>query len=237
MLSNWGLDFTYPKPVFLIQYLINTVTKNEDTVLDFFAGSGTTAHAVMDLNAEDGGDRKWICVQLPETTEEDSEAYKAGYKTIADISRERIRRAGEKIGKGDVGFKSYRLAPSSYRQWREITTEEDTETLLKQSKLFVEKPLVDHYDERAVIHEILLKEGFDLNAHIEDKTTRGDISYYRVRDPEIDQTIYISFTGKITQSAINDIGMEQNATFVCFDNALDDTTKVNVGRNINIKTI
>jgi adenine-specific DNA-methyltransferase len=89
--------FTFPKPVKLIQLLLNQVITNDEIVLDFFAGSGTTAHAVMDLNLADGGNRKYICVQLPELTDEKSEAYKAGYKTIADISKERIRRAGKKI--------------------------------------------------------------------------------------------------------------------------------------------
>lgn len=89
--------FDYPKPTKLIKHLITTSTKNDDVILDFFAGSGTTAHAVMDLNKEDGGNRKYISVQLPELCDEKSEAYKAGYETIAEISKERIRRAGKKI--------------------------------------------------------------------------------------------------------------------------------------------
>jgi adenine-specific DNA-methyltransferase len=89
--------FDYPKPVGLIKKCLQIATKNDDLILDFFAGSGTTAHAVMALNAEDGGDRKCISVQLPEPCDEKSEAYKAGYKTIADIAKERIRRAGQKI--------------------------------------------------------------------------------------------------------------------------------------------
>lgn len=89
--------FDYPKPVGLIKRTLELYTKENDLILDFFAGSGTTAHAVMDLNKEDDGNRKYICVQLPELTDEKSEAYKAGYKTIAEISKERIRRAGKKI--------------------------------------------------------------------------------------------------------------------------------------------
>lgn len=89
--------FTNPKPVQLIKMLLSYVTENEDLVMDFFSGSATTAHAVMQLNAEDGGHRKFIMVQLPEACDEKSEAYKAGYKTICDIGKERIRRAGQKI--------------------------------------------------------------------------------------------------------------------------------------------
>lgn len=92
-----GVYFDFPKPVELIKSLCELILKQNDTVLDFFAGSGTTAHAVMKQNAEDGGKRKFICVQLPEQIDEKSEAYKAGFKTIAEITKERIRRAGVKI--------------------------------------------------------------------------------------------------------------------------------------------
>jgi adenine-specific DNA-methyltransferase len=93
--------FSFPKPISLISYLIKVSTAIDKTgiILDFFAGSGTTAHAVMELNKEDGGNRKFILVQLPEPCDENSEAYKAGFKTIADICKERIRRAGKKIQK------------------------------------------------------------------------------------------------------------------------------------------
>ena len=93
-----GLPFDNPKPVYVAKKLISTLCKNEnDIILDFFSGSATTAHAVMQLNAEDGGHRKFIMVQLPEKCDEKSEAYKAGYKNICEIGKERIRRAGEKI--------------------------------------------------------------------------------------------------------------------------------------------
>ena len=96
--------FSFPKPSALINYLISTSTEKNDLVLDFFSGSATTAHAVMQLNAEDGGHRKFIMVQLPEETDEKSEAYKAGYKNICEIGKERIRKAGKKI-KGDCTAK------------------------------------------------------------------------------------------------------------------------------------
>ena len=92
-----GDYFGFPKDEFVLQELIELFTKDEDLILDFFAGSSTTAHAVMQLNAEDGGNRRFIMVQLPEVCNEKSEAARAGYKTIAEISKERIRRAGKKI--------------------------------------------------------------------------------------------------------------------------------------------
>ena len=96
-LFNDVILFNNPKPVDLIKYLLNTTVKDDYIVLDFFSGSATTAHAVMQLNAEDGGRRKFIMVQLPEKCEEGTEAAKAGYKNICEIGKERIRRAGEKI--------------------------------------------------------------------------------------------------------------------------------------------
>ena len=89
--------FDFPKPVGIIENFISQATKEDSIILDFFSGSATTAHAVMQLNAEDGGHRKFIMVQLPEKCDEQSEAYKAGYKNICEIGKERIRRAGDRI--------------------------------------------------------------------------------------------------------------------------------------------
>lgn len=115
-LFDGSLYFDFPKPTTYLQQLITIANTRDDAIiLDFFSGSATTAHAVMQLNAEDGGRRKWIMVQLPEVTDEKSEAYKAGYRTIPEISRERIRRAGDKIAgehpdaKVDYGFRALRI--------------------------------------------------------------------------------------------------------------------------------
>ena len=123
-----GKVFSYPKPTSLIKYLIAVSTDSDSTVLDFFSGSATTAHAVMKLNAEDGGHRRFIMVQLPENCDERSEAYKAGYKTICEIGKERIRRAGKQILEEmkskngelfaeepslDIGFRDFKLDSSN----------------------------------------------------------------------------------------------------------------------------
>ena len=116
------------KPIRLIKQLIGFVTDNDDIILDFFSGSATTAHATLQLNSEDGGNRKFIMVQLPEPTDEKSEAYKSGYKNICEIGKERIRRAGEKIKEEnkdkenienlDIGFKVFKLDTSNIRKWQ-----------------------------------------------------------------------------------------------------------------------
>ena len=113
--------FKYPKPVSIINYLISLLSDKDNIILDFFSGSATTAHAVMQLNAEDGGNRKFIMVQCPENEPgyEKSEAFKEGYKNICEIGKERIRRAGKKIiedtGKTnlDIGFRVFKIQRSS----------------------------------------------------------------------------------------------------------------------------
>ncbi len=224
--------FEYPKPVGLIERMIEISTSEKDVVLDFFAGSGTTAHAVMDLN-KDGRNMKWICVQLPEVIEKDSEAYKVGYKTIADIARERIKRAGKKIQKGDIGFKSYKLLSSNYRQWNTITDKDDEKEILKQSKLFLEKPLIDNFDEESVVYEILLKEGFDLNAKI--KQEKGELKPWVVE--EENKKVVITFAKSISKAQIDKLELSENDVLVCFDNAINDTIKINIINTLNIKTI
>lgn len=114
--------FSYPKPVELSKLLSKLASDKDSIILDFFSGSATTAHAVMQLNAEDGGNRKFIMVQISEETPEDSEARKAGYNTIPEIARERIRRAGKKIKEEsplttadlDTGFRVFRLDEGNY---------------------------------------------------------------------------------------------------------------------------
>ena len=187
-----GDFFDNPKPTKLLKRLESIMLKNDDIILDFFSGSATTAHAVMKLNSEDGGNRKFICVQLPEETDEKSEAYKAGYKNICEIGKERIRRAGEKIlGSGtsvppkddglfggtevplslDIGFKVLKLDSSNIKTW-----DSDFENL--------EANLLDAVDNiksdrtsQDLLYEILLKYGLDLTLPIEETSIRGKTVY------------------------------------------------------------
>lgn len=115
--------FSFPKSTTLLNYLLQIASDPSSLILDFFSGSATTAHAVMQLNAEDGGKRKYICVQLNEATPEDSEARKAGYASIPEIAKERIRRAGQKIKAEnptaqhlDIGFRVLCLADSNFNE-------------------------------------------------------------------------------------------------------------------------
>lgn len=168
--------FDYPKPTKLIKKLAELCTTNDDIILDFFSGSGTTAHAVAELNAEDGGNRKWICVQLPELTDEKSEAFKAGYRTIADIACERIRRASAKIRADhadkladrqtplDLGFRAYRVGDSNFKQWNELVADADE---IRQQALDAIDPLEPGATDDDLLVELLLKRGISPLAPIE----------------------------------------------------------------------
>ena len=175
----------------LIKYFINADISNDGITLDFFAGSATTAQAVLDLNKQDGGNRKFICVQLPEKCEEKSEAFKAGYKTIADIGKERIRRVIKKIkkeqagrldldgiiSKQDLGFKVFKLQQSNFKIWR--TGIKDEEQLVKQLQKHLE-PLDEHAKTENILYELLIKSGKPLTSKIIKKN-----GYFLVNDDEI----------------------------------------------------
>lgn len=156
-----NLPFDFAKAVDFIKYILSTSSKEDDIILDFFSGSATTAHAVMQLNAEDGGKRQFIMVQLPEVTDEKSEAFKAGYKNICEIGKERIRRAGAKIKEQnadvDVGFKVFKLDTSNLVKWDDTPVSE-TEVLRERFDSVV-KTLKFDRSELDVVYEVMLKLG------------------------------------------------------------------------------
>lgn len=191
-----GKFFDFPKPVGLIKTMVQIAASNKnDIILDFFSGSATTAHAVMQLNAEDGGNRKFICVQLPELCDEKSEAYKAGYKNICEIGKERIRRAGAKIlaemnennqqlelGEEekplpDVGFKVFKLDTSNLKTWDNTTvSEDDMQILLDRMNGMIHRVKSDRSD-MDMVCEIMLKLGVPLDCSIEKIAFNGKTAY------------------------------------------------------------
>lgn len=179
-----GGIFDNPKPTRLVKRALelSTGSSKGSIIVDFFAGSGTTAQAVTQLNAEDGGNRKWICVQLPEKCKPDTEAAKAGFVTIADIAKERIRRAGRKIREDnadkqlDTGFKVFKLDESNFKVW---DTQVDGVVQLEQQLLdFVDnvRPGAQNDD---LLYELILKSGLELNVAIEAKEAGGGM-YHRL---------------------------------------------------------
>lgn len=172
-----GAYFDHPKPVNLVKKILTISSEKDDIILDFFSGSATTAHAVMQLNAEDGGNRKFIMVQLPEKTDEKSEAYKAGYKNICEIGKERIRRAGDKIveetGKTDldIGFKVFKLDSSNVKHW------DPDFANLEQTLFDLQDNIKEDRTKEDLLYEILLKIGLPLTTPIEEIDYNGKTIY------------------------------------------------------------
>ena len=173
LLGSKGI-FDNPKPVEFLKILTQISTTRDEYILDFFSGSGTTAHAIMEYNSKKETNHKFIMVQLPETTDENSEAYKAGYMNICEIGKERIRRAGEKIKEEnkdkekianlDIGFKVLKLDTSNIRKWQ---TDYDN---LEQSILDYVDNYVDGRTDMDVVYEIMLKYGLDLTYPVDEFT-------------------------------------------------------------------
>ena len=195
-LSNLELDdiFNYAKPIYLMKKIISMIIEKNDTILDFFSGSATTAHAVMQLNSEDNGNRKYIMVQLPETTDEKSEAFKAGYKNIAEIGRERIRRAGEKIKQEieeynsnlklgeepkkvpDIGFKVFKVDDTNIKWY-------DMENFNEESQYSFDDPdsldFVLGSNDIDIVYEIMLRQNdIPLSERLEVLTDIGNRTYF-----------------------------------------------------------
>lgn len=186
-LFNGKSYFSYPKPISILKLLLNSQERtSNDIILDFFSGSASTAHAVLNLNKEDDGNRKFICVQMPEPTPMRSEAQKAGYETISQISQARIKKVIEKIkaeqeGKldfdkdnpQDLGFKSFKLAPSNFKTWR---SDAEGEALEQQLALF-QSPYKEGTEQENMLYELLLKAGFPLTVPIQKESVEGVALY------------------------------------------------------------
>ena len=231
--------FGYPKPIAIIKYLIKastiTTSTDNDIILDFFSGSATTAHAVMQLNAEDGGNRKFICVQLPELCDEKSEAYKAGYKTICEIGEERIRRAGQKILEEqdtqiamgdekkkplDIGFKVFRLDTSNFKIWDStpITGDNQLEMFTERMNSMIDS-IKDDRTDMDVIYEIMLKMGVPLDTAVQYMEIDGKIVYIVG-----DFLLMIALYNDITAEDIDAMAAYAPAKIVCAEQGFKDDT-------------
>jgi adenine-specific DNA-methyltransferase len=224
-------DFNTPKPTLLVKRMLQIATNRDckEIVLDFFSGSATTAHAVMQLNAEDGGNRKFIMVQIPEPCDEKSEAYKAGFETISEIGKERIRRAGEKIKQEnkdrdgienlDIGFKVFRVANTNIR-WFSDAIMSDQVTI--DESMLLDKDLLDFnpgYTDIDVVYEILLRHrDIPLTAKVDRLANIGERTYMFAG------TVVVSLDGQITNEMIDQIGaIEPMPTKIIFrDSAFGD---------------
>ena len=219
--------FDYPKPVTLIQRCISLYSNKDSLILDFFSGSATTAHAVMQLNAEDCGNRKYIMVQLPEETPEDSEARKAGYNTIPEIAKERIRRAGKKIKEEsplttqnlDTGFRVFRLADSNFEEVKKAPAEYNQ----SQLDLFLNNVKSDRTD-LDLLFGAMLSWGVQLSLPMTSEEVDGKM-IYSVNDGDL----VACFADDITENIVKAMADKQPLRVLFRDSCFArDDAKINV---------
>ena len=177
---DYAAVFDFPKPTRLIRRLLSISTAKDDIILDFFSGSATTAHAVMQLNAEDGGNRRFILVQLPEVCDEKSEAVKAGYANICEIGKERIRRAGASIGAGDTGFRVFKLDSSNLKTWDAAPIDPQAGDVIgelaNRMNAMIHRVKPDRSD-LDMVFEVMLKLGVPLDFPVTEVSVNGKTAY------------------------------------------------------------
>lgn len=233
-LNTLKIPFDYSKPSTLIKYLADvSQTSNDDIILDFFSGSATTAHAVMQLNAEDGGKRKFIMVQLPEVCDEKSEAYKAGYQNICEIGKERIRRAGKKIkeetGKTDldIGFRVLKLGESNMKDVYYAPADYNQSMLDKMTSNIKEDRTPED-----LLYACMLEWGLELSLPHKVENIAG-YNVHIVNDGDL----ITCFDNKISEEAIKQIADKEPLRAVFRDSSFaSDAARVNVGEIFKLKS-
>ncbi|WP_075889926.1 site-specific DNA-methyltransferase [Actinomyces provencensis] len=249
-LFNGKKLFDYPKSVDLLRLLIAAVTKNDDLVLDFFAGSGTTGHAVMEQNAADGARRKWIQVQLPEPTPDSSPARAEGYLTISALSRRRLELAGLKVSEEhasrlasrtrsfDTGFRAYTLVDTNFAKWRASSDVE--EDALQQHLLSLRDSATDDATVDDLLTEILLKQGYSLTEAISPAEVGGlDVRLVRDRDGDVAVLAYLNEHVKPTLEQLRALVDKSPTRIIVLEDAFqgDDELKTNLAQLAKSKGI
>jgi adenine-specific DNA-methyltransferase len=239
--------FDFPKPVYLLQKIFEMVgLENGDIILDFFAGSCTTAHALLDFNFKNGLGTKFVVIQLPELTPKNSPAYKAGYRTIADIGRDRIRRVTKsfkrnnqgklQLGSTDgFGFRSYKLDYSTFKEWELFTSKATSQLELRFEK--AETPLVEGWKPENLLSEILLLQGFPLDSSVRSLPEFKGNDVQDVTSEFVTHPLYVCLDKKIKAETIAKLSLRAEDIFVCLDSALSDEAKVKLTDQCNLKVI
>ena len=244
--------FDNPKPVKLVKNLVDLLTEKDDLVMDFFSGSATTAHAVMGLNAEDGGKRRCVSVQFPQPTLSDGPARKAGFQTIADIGRERLIRAGRKIRESangnifaaetDTGFRFFRWSKALLKKWPHLTREDGKDKWIQA--MLTLKQLPARVDPFWLLAEAMFQAGYPLCAEIEElrmeaETDGGKSSYrvFRVTDPERGRSFHFCTERKFPLAVVRALKLGREDVFFCREDALDDSLAMTLVRRLQLRTL
>ncbi len=237
--------FDFPKPPELIQKLMSSIEGDDYIVLDFFAGSGTTAQSVLEQNLKDGGTRKFVLVQLPEKTPDGSIARQKGYENIADISKDRIKKVIKGYGDNPQpikdGFKVFKLGESNYPENNfDFDPDKSEEENKKAFESYLAKAkqasLFDAENGLDVVYENIVKEGLSLNAKVTEQKL-GKNKVYVVTDGE--RSLLVCLDKKVESETVKELAAREykDRMFICIDQALDDTGKANLGLNLELKTI
>ena len=225
--------FDNPKPIRLLKAILKIASTSDDIVLDFFGGSGSTAQAVIELNKEDNGNRKFVLVQLPEKIKEGDEALQYGYSTISEVTKARLEKIinthNSAIANGlnfennkPIGLRHFKLASSNFKIWRGdlIESEED---IIKQLEIF-KKPEKDNPSELDILWELTIKNGFSLTTPIEEGFIDG-FNFYRIAA----RNLYIGLSG-INQEVAKKIISKKPSSIICLDSLFEnnDCNKTNI---------
>ena len=225
--------FDTPKPSKLVKRFLEIATssKSNDIVLDFFAGAAVTAHAVYELNKADNGNRIFICVQLPEKAGEETDAFKAGYKTIAEIAKERIRRVIKTIKAGDpgldLGVKVFKLKNSNFKIWRGDVV--DTAEDLERQMDLLKDPVKPEAQEQNLLWELLLKSGYDLNTKIVEQKA-GKCRFYSVAEGEL-----VVVLNKADEKCLQEIVKLKPQKVICLDNIFEANDQLKTNTALQMK--
>lgn len=244
--------FDNPKPVSLISEILQFTTRENDLILDFFGGSGTTAQAVMELNKADGGNRQFLLVQIPELTDSDSPAHNAGFKRISDITIERTKRVIAKLHKeadgllpdspqrqfaDSLGFKVYTLVPSNFPRVEFAPDPDKTEAenieLLKQYIRDKEQTFHFNWERETVMDEVLLKQGFMLDYTLTRRPEFTQNEVFLAQDTHKQALLCLDHT--LRPETLDHFKTHQDHFFICLELALDTTKKWNLKHHLGQK--
>lgn len=230
--------FETPKPASLVKRIVQLSTSEDEICLDFFSGTAPLSEAVIRQNLDDGGKRRWVCIQLPELLEEESEAYKAGFRSISDISKERIKRISKVMqsDKIDLGFNSLTLITSNYKKWSNYSGTSVSE-LEKNLDLFNQDPLREGWTKEGLISEIILIEGFVLSSTIDPQMQYTKNEVKKVSDEYCEHSLLICLDKKIAPETIESLELSGNDIFICLDSAISNVDKLRLSDKGLIKTI
>jgi adenine-specific DNA-methyltransferase len=227
--------FSFPKPVELIKKFVSVGTESDSLIFDFFAGSGTTAQSVLELNNEDGGNRRFILVQLPEKTDNPK------YPTIAHITRERVRRVIAKLKENengklaldpeqDLGFRAFKLDSSNFKIWQADAAPKTAEQMEEQLKLYADNVQAER-GEQDRLHELVLKSGYPLSSKIE-AVAVGDKTAFAVGDGNL----LICLAEHLDQGTLRALFARNSQMVLCLDTAFDGNDALKTNTVLEAKT-